>query len=356
MQCIRECGQCVWVPSRIGLEYGVMNIFNRNTKYLVHSLELRENAVFCITSSDHLVYLGTMEGSCFVFPIDVTDIQTMPQPHYVYVSDNSIDGLALSQTFLWLSTRNHIYFLNPETLVFESVLKRTKNTQAFVGKMMLSDNGDMMWSAHLGGVVLSAWNDHECTHITYVDVNICAEEKCHIDDYQDRIMTAMCVALDTVWVGLSSGYFMVFAMYPPGELLTYFRPYNSYIRFLSASKYPGPCQKEECLMLYGGKMYRPDDRFKELPDCAREGEMGKPVDTAGVAVLWEVLPAKYTRQIHYLSAGTSWLNYSTLEKAMNDTGFTDSMQYCQSAMANSITTATLQDDQFTGSNTSSNTL
>ena len=224
MHCIRQCGHCVWIPSKLGLEYGVVNIFDRNTKGLVHSFELKENAVSCITSSDHLVYLGTMEGSCFVFPTDVTAIQTISQPHYVYVSEYSIDGLALSQTCLWVSTHNHIYFLNPETLVFESVLKRAKNTHAFVGKMMLSDSGDMMWSAHLGGVVLSAWNAHQCTHITDMDVSVCAEEKCHIVDLQDRIITAMCVALDTVWIGLSSGYIMVFAMNPPGELLTYFRP------------------------------------------------------------------------------------------------------------------------------------
>ena len=84
-------------------------------------------------------------------------------------------------------------------------------------------------------------------------------------------------------------------------------------------------------MLCGGKMYRPDDKFKGLPDYTREDEAGKPVNTAGVAVIWEVLPAKYTRQVHYLSDGTSWLNYSMLEQTMNDAGFTDSMQYCQSA-------------------------
>ena len=64
--------------------------------------------------------------------------------------------------------------------------------------------------------------------------------------------------------------------------MTHFKPYNSYIRFLSACKYPGSCQKEECMMLCGGKMYQPDDKFKELSDYAREGEKGKPVDTAGV--------------------------------------------------------------------------
>ena len=78
-------------------------------------------------------------------------------------------------------------------------------------------------------------------------------------------------------------------MNPPGELLTFFRPYNSFIRFVSASKYPGRCQKEECMMLYGGKMYRPDDPFKELRDYEHKDEKGEIVDTAGVAILWEVL-------------------------------------------------------------------
>ena len=332
MQCMKQCGEYVWVPLRTDLEYGGANIFHKNTKDLVYSLKMKEITVSCITNSDHLVYLGTMEGSCIVYPIDVQENKLITNPHCMYISEYCIDGLALNQTCLWASTYNHIYLLNPETLMWEGVVKRASNKGAYIGKMMLSDNGDIMWSAYLGGVILSAWNAHECTHITDVDVSVSAEEKCHIDNLRDRKMTAMCVALDTVWVGLSSGYIIVFAMYPPGELLTYFRLYDSFfIRFLSASKYPGPCQKEECLMLCGGKLYQPDDRFTELPDYAREGEMGKPVDTAGVAVLWEVLPAKYTRQVHYLRDGTSWLNYSTLEKAMDDTGFTDSMQYCQPA-------------------------
>ena len=325
IRCVKQCGQYVWVPSRTDLEYGVVHIFDKNTKDLVHTIEMKENAVSCITSSDDLVYLGTMEGSCFVLPIDVADVRAITKPHYVYVSEYCVDGLAVSQTSLWVSIRNYIILLNPKTLVLESVEKRTKNVHAYIGKMMLSDNRNVMWSAHLKGVILSAWNAYECTHITDVDVSVCAEEKCHIGDPQDMIMTAMCTALDTVWIGLSSGYIMVFGMSPPGELLTYFRPYNSFIRFLSACKYPGPCQKEECMMLCGGKLYRPDSSFVELPDYTREDEKGIAVDTSGVVVLWEVLTAKYIRQAHYLSSGTSWLNYSTLEKAMNDTGFTDSM-------------------------------
>ena len=354
IQCVKQCGDYVWAPSRTDLEYGVINIFNRSTKDLVDSLELKENAVSCITNSDQMVYLGTMEGNCFIFPISIRDIQSNTEHYCKCISEYCVDGLALSQSYLWASIQNQIHFLNPHTLEFEGVEPRTKNKDAFVGKMMLSDNEDIMWSAHLGGVILSAWNAHQCTHITDVDVSICAKEKCHVDDPEDWIMTAMCTALDSVWIGLSSGYIMVFAMYPSGELLTYFRPFNSFIRFLSASKYPGPCQKEECMMLCGGKMYQPDDKFKELPDYTREDEQNEPVDNAGVAVLWEVLPAKYTRQVHYLSDGTPWLNYSTLEKTMNDTGFTESMQYCQSAMANFSANSTAQNDMFTDSYTASN--
>ena len=350
VRCMKQCGEHVWVASRAGLEYGVVDIFNKNTKDLIHNIKMRENAVSCITNSDQLVYMGTMEGYCFAFTMDVASIQGDSKPRYKYVSEHCVDGVALTHTCLWASTRNQIHFLNPETLDLEGVEKRTKNTHAFVGKMMLSDDGDQMWAAHLGGVVISAWNARQRTHICDVDVGVLAEEKCHLEDPRDRIMTAMCTALDTVWIGLASGFIMVFAMNPPGELLTYFRPYNSFIRFLSASKYPGPCQKEECMMLCGGKMYRPDESFKELTDYERKDEKGEPVDTAGVAVLWEVLPAKYTRQVQYLSEGKSWLNYSTLERAMTETGFEESMKHCHSTPLTSPTIATMENNSYMESN------
>ena len=325
VHCMKQCGEHVWVASRAGLECGVVDIFDRNTKKLIHNIKIKENAVSCITNSDHVVYMGTMEGYCFAFPLDVRTIQSNTRPCYKYISEHCVDGLAVSPTCLWVSTCNQIRFLNPKTLDLEGVKKRTKNTHAFVGKMMLSDDGDEMWSAHLGGVIMSVWNVSQRMHVLDVDVGAYAEERCHIGDPQDQKMTAMCTALDTVWIGLASGYIMVFDMSSPGELLTYFRPYNSSIRFLSASKYPGPCQKEECMMLCGGKMYQPDDSFKELRDYTDEYAKDKPVHSAGVAVLCEVLPAKYTRQVHYLSKGTSWLNYPMLKKTMMDTGLTNSV-------------------------------
>ena len=56
------------------------------------------------------------------------------------------------------------------------------------------------------------------------------------------------------------------------------------------------------------------------------------------------------RQIQYLSDGQSWLNYSTLKKAMNKTGFTDSMKHCQPTM---IDSSTMQDNPYAYNSTGS---
>ena len=37
VQCMKQCGEHVWVASRAGLEYGVVDIFNKNTKDLIHN-------------------------------------------------------------------------------------------------------------------------------------------------------------------------------------------------------------------------------------------------------------------------------------------------------------------------------
>jgi len=336
VRCMKQCGDHIWVASRAGLECGVVDIFNKNTKDLVHTIKLRENAVSCITNSDQLVYMGTMEGYCFAFPIDVQTIQCDIKPKYMHVSEHCVDGVVFTKTCLWASTRNQVQFLNLDSFDLEGVEKRTKNTQSFVGLMQLSDTEDQVWSAHLGGIMMSAWSARQRVHLFDIDVGVKAEEKCHVGDVRDRIITAMCTALDTIWIGLASGHIMVFSMNPvsqgdpPGELLTYFKPYKSFISFLAATNYPGPCEKEECIMISGGKMYQPDDSFQELPDFAHKDENGQPVDTAGVAILWEVLPARYMRQVHYLSKGTSYLNYSQLEETMINTGFTESMKSCPS--------------------------
>ena len=328
VHCMKQCGDHIWVASQGGLEYGVVDIFNHNTKQLMRNIKLENNTVCCITNSDKLVYMGTVEGYCFVFPKNVSIIYNGIKPFYKHISEYCIDGIALTQTHLWVSSCSQIYFLNFNSLEVEGVIKRMHNKNACIGKMMLCDNGDQVLSANLGDVIMSSWDAHQCVHLCDVDVGVIAEEKCHVGDPRDQIITAMCTGLDTVWVGLASGHIIVFGMNPTGEVLTYFRPYHSFVRFLSSANCPGPCGKEECMMLSGGKMYQPDDSFKELSCADIVDRNGQPVDTAGVAILWEVLPAKYMRQVHYLSGGTSYMNYSRLYETMMNTGFTESMKTC----------------------------
>jgi len=317
---IKQCRDHVWVASRAGLEYGVVHIYNQGGKELVHHIKMGESIVSCIASSDELVYMGTMEGYCLAFP---SHVSSDLKKYCKYLSEYCIDGLVVTRGWLWASTRNQILFLNPETLDIDGSMERTSNSQAFVGQMMMSDDGNQVWSCQIGGMILSSWNARRCVHLCDVDVSIIAKEQCHVSNPRHQVITAMCTALDTVWIGLQSGHILVFSMNPVGEVLTYFRPYQTFVRFLSATNYPGPCQKEECMIISGGKMYQqPDDNFKEV------AHDNKTMDTSVFVALWEVLPAKYMQQVQYLSDGSIWQNYSRLEEAMTDTGFTDSKECC----------------------------
>ena len=136
MDCMKQCGQYVWTYCKIDYENGAVNIFHKTNKNIVQSVTIKDNSVSCITNSDHLVYLGTTEGYCFVFPIDIANI-TDHDAKKVYVSENCIDGLALSENYLWVSLHDQIHFLKLPTLRCDGVIKREKNKGAYVGKLML---------------------------------------------------------------------------------------------------------------------------------------------------------------------------------------------------------------------------
>ena len=74
VHCIKQCGDHIWLASRIGLECGSVDIFNQKTQDLIHYIKMGDMFVSCINSSDHVVYMGTMEGYCFAFPLDIEAI------------------------------------------------------------------------------------------------------------------------------------------------------------------------------------------------------------------------------------------------------------------------------------------
>ena len=267
---------------------------------------------------DQVVCFGTMDGSCILFQTDV-DVRTLKSDSFIKlscVSDHSISGIVLAADNLWVSTYNQILLLNCESLDVVRVLKPPKCIDLPIGKLALSEGGgDKIWSAFMGGFILSLWDVQNKTHFTFVNIQQVLQERCHVNDPIDVAITAMNVALDTVWVGMGSGHILVFAS--SAALLTVLKPYKYFVRFLVPLSDP---ERNRYMMISGGKDFEPDESLDGLPHYPQEYEKVECVDKAGVVVLWDVLPAKYLRHVQYLSSGKAWLNYSTLEEAVQDTG------------------------------------
>ena len=327
IQCICLCKDHMWVGSRAGIDYGVIDIFSVVTRDLVHNISLRENSVSCITCSKTHVYLGTLEGYCFAYSIDIKQIQADEKSRCKCVSEHAVDGIVVTNNAgnecVWVSHTCYIYFLKPDNLAQEGSLYRG-HSDAFVGQLSISPTDTTtVWSAHLGGHVLSAWDATHKTHKFNIDTVMHMKEidPCIADP--NIVITAMSPALDTVWVGMASGHILVFA---DQDLLTWYHPYNGYIRFITAIPCAGPCEKEECMVVTGAKNFKcpiPNElRMKNQEDYQKEDEKGQPNDSAGVLILWEAFKAKMTRQMKLVEnkAPHFFNNHDSIRKLIRTQG------------------------------------
>ena len=211
-----------------------------------------------------------------------------------------MDGIAYTSEFVWVSHTRYIYFLNPDNLALEGSVSRDEERDAFIGQLSASPEENVIWSAHLGGVILTAWDANNCIHS--FDIDTCEVLTQSISDQiskHDAVLTAMLPALDTVWVGMATGHIMIFHK---EQLLTWFQPYTEYVRFLSIVSSSGPCEMEKCMVVSGGKGFIPlvDDMG---PDYKKKDEMDQPLDKAGVLVVWEAFEAKTLRQVRLVEEG-----------------------------------------------------
>ena len=194
----------------------------------------------------------------------------------------------------------YLYFLQPDNLEMEHYQYRG-HSDDLVGKLSISQNdSSVVWSAHIGGIMLSAW-DVNCRLMKF-EINIAERmnEICQTTDGTQRAITAMTTALDTVWVGMTSGHILVFA---DEELLTWYHPYASYVQFITTIPGPGPCKTEECMVLTGGQ------KFKCLiPESLKECKRTKAEEHSkrgGAIILWEAFSKKMTRQIMFVESKAS---------------------------------------------------
>ena len=322
VQCISLCGEHVWVGSWTGIKYGVIDIFSIYTRELVHNITMRENFISCITCTDNAVYLGTLEGDCFAFPCDIKLIQANPNPRCKHISEHAVDGIVATTKCVWISHAHCIYFLNLDNLALEGSLHRQQDVNTIIGQLRLSADGNTVWSAHLGGVILSAWDAIKKLNKYDIDVGKHLGNL-SIQPEKDMVITAMAPALDTVWVGMATGHILVFH---DEELLTWCHPYTGYICFISCIPSRGPCETEACMMVTGAEGFSsPAPNLDSDMGCETTDDDEKPVSDAGVLVLWEAFTAKMTKQIQLVEENsTGYLkNHKNVQKMIHKGEFKD---------------------------------
>jgi len=333
VQCMALCNDHVWVGSRAGIEYGAIDIYNISTRELVHNIRMRENSVSCLTAAKDRVLIGTLEGYCFSFSSDVQSVRQNAKPRYKYVSEHAVDGIACTSEFVWVSHTRYIYFLNSQNLGLEGSVSREKEREAFVGQLSLAPAEDIVWSAHLGGIIVTAWDAHKGVHMFNIDTSkvlqkIAGEVKEH-----NRVITAMVPALDMTWVGMATGHVLLFHN---EELLTWYQPYTEFVRFLTVIPGSGPCEKEECMVVSGGKGFVPllEDMGQ---DYEKFDEKGQALDRAGVLVVWEVYNSKNIRQINLVeeSAPNHFETHGSVRQIIHNGEFVDGTCVSLSAGGNS---------------------
>ena len=308
------CKDYVWVATRNGVSSNSLEIFNPSTAKREHEIKNWESMVSCISCSEENVYVGTVDGLCFSFPIDLKRLKHKLEPRRKELPESKTihDILLVNQDgnkTLWVSQSRYLYFLQPETLEMEHVQYRG-DTDDLVGKLYKSaHNTSLVWSAHVGGTMLSAW-DVPSRSITF-EVNTAQELDIiyHNPRRGQSAITAVAPALNTVWVGMTSGHVLVFS---DRELLAWYQPYSSYVQFITAIHDTGLCKTERCLVLTGGQ------RFLQLiPEKHKEIREVAPAVSGAAVVLFEAFGKKLTKQVRFIETKSSEM-YENFYKLRHD--------------------------------------
>ena len=324
--CMALCGDHIWICSRSGVEYGVIGIFSIDTHKSIHSIQMNNVFVSCITAMDETVYVGTNKGYCFSFPVNAlkrpNTTVNMKSKHR-HVSDNAIKGIVCTRQCVWVSHTTTIAFVNHDNLKIQGDIHRKEESEDFIGELSLASDGNTVWSAHVGNTMISAWDSHNRCHLFDIRISDYIDRISSSIKQQSFIITTMTPALDTVWVGTASGHIMVFHNQ---ELLTWYEPYGHYVCFLTSTAAAGMCGMEKCIIVSGGRNPKPVDIVEE-----HEGR-SRTVDMSVTLIMWEAYEAKTVRQIKMIEENSPGHldNHSTVQKMIHDGKFRDGTYICTS--------------------------
>ena len=324
--CMSLCGDHVWICSRSGIDYGVIDIFSIDTHKSVHSIQLKNVFISCIASTSEAVFVGTNRGYCFSFPMNAVKQPTSSiKNKHKRISHNPIKGIACAQQCVWVSQAKSISFVSCENLeIQDKIHHENDESEDFIGELSLSDDGNTVWSAHIGGTMVSAWHAHERHLLFDVRISHYAPQISSEIKKPDFIITAMTPALDTLWIGTGSGHILVFH---DQELLTWYEPYRRHVCFLTCVASAGPCGLEKCIVASGGRNPKPVELIDPVnPDTTKKDEERRmSVHTTGTLIMWEAYEAKTVRQVRMIEENAPGYldNHSTVRKTIRDGEFSD---------------------------------
>ena len=329
--CMSLCVDHVWVCSRSGIEYGVIDIFSIDTHKSVRSIQLKNVFISCISSTNEAVFVGTNRGYCFSFPVNAVKQPTPSiENKHRRISHNPIKGIACTQKCVWVSQARSISFVSYDSLeIQDEIHHETDNSEDFIGELSLSDDGNTVWSAHIGSTLVSAWHAHERRLLFDIRISEYVPQISSEIKKQEFIITAMTPALDTLWIGTGSGHILVFH---DRELLSWYEPYQCHVCFLSSVASAGPCGLEKCIVASGGRNPKPVELVDSAvnPDTmegSRETHDRRKgsVHTAGTLITWEAYDAKTVRQVRMIEeAAPGYLyDHTAVRKMIREGKFTD---------------------------------
>ena len=246
-----------------------------------------------LACSDNHVYVGTANGWCLVFPIDVSN-DTLPtlekQLSCHYISSMVV---VKKSSLLWVSAGNQVLFVNLGNLEFNQSKKIATINDGRVGKLLLSPDEEVVWSAGTNGHSVLAWKAQKQEVICSFNSYELMDKR--IDKQKSRIKSAS-VVLDTLWVGLISGHILAVSTTSPERAVIIMQPYSHMVETLV------PIYGKDPMMISVGRDY-------QLEKQSRTEEQ-RSVDI----VLWEAVSAKDMLQMSFLSTGNAWLNYTSLNE------------------------------------------
>ena len=318
---VAVCGDCMWMATRVGVESGQLDLFSTSTHQRVHCIGFQDTVVSCITCDDTHVYVGTMEGCVYSYGLSLVDVQSAKQTLCCCLTEDCISSMVVCSSVLWVSQARQLLFWSTKTMQTESLAILPDSIPGSIGHLCAGtfhtskDVQSLVWSAHLGGHTLCAWQTLQQTIKFTIDVGPALLKVEPDTQPNDCAITAVCSALDTVWCGMITGHILVFS--EEQDFLLHFQPYDHSVQFLTVVPSIGPCGKEQCMVLSGGKRYLMNCYLEGVSDDAHAPDIPATVEevsesTAGTVILWEALRACHIRQVRMLSKGDAWTSHEMI--------------------------------------------